>query len=74
MSSTVEPRFNEGSVPNWQNLLAVERPIRYIEVFFHIFSYYWGKENRSLFQGLRYTEVRYRSTFHGNRWGCRSST
>ena len=30
---------------------------RYIEVFFRIFYYYWGKENRSLYRGLRYIEV-----------------
>ena len=32
---------------------------RYFEVLFHIFYYYWGKENRSLYRGLRYMEVRY---------------
>ena len=37
MSNTVEPRFNEGPVPNWQNLFAVTRPIRYIKVLFHIY-------------------------------------
>ena len=26
---------------------------------FHIFYYYWGKENRSLYRGLRYKEVLY---------------
>ena len=31
--------------------------IRYIEVLFHIFYYYWGKENRSLYRGLCYIEV-----------------
>ena len=31
MSSTVEPRFNEGSVPNWQNLLA-----RFFSIYFTI--------------------------------------
>ena len=24
---------------------------RYLEVLFHIFCYYWGKENRSLYRG-----------------------
>ena len=24
-----------------------------------MFYYYWGKENRSLYRGLRYIEVRY---------------
>ena len=32
---------------------------RYIKVLFHIFYYYWGKENHSLHRGLRYIEVRY---------------
>ena len=31
---------------------------RYIEVLIHIFHYYWGEEYRSLYQGLRYIEVR----------------
>jgi len=26
---------------------------------FHIFYHYWGKENRSLYRGFRYIEVRY---------------
>ena len=30
-----------------------------MEVHFHIFYYYWGKENRSLHQGLCYIGVRY---------------
>ena len=25
--------------------------------FFYIFYFYWGKENRSLYRGLRYIEV-----------------
>ena len=55
--NTVEPRCNE--VPrDWQNVFAITR-FRYIEVLFHIFYYYWGKENRSLYRGLRYIEVRY---------------
>ena len=32
---------------------------RYNEVVFRIFYCYWGKENRSLYQGLRYIEVLY---------------
>jgi len=54
---TVEPRCNEGP-RDWKYLFAITR-FRYIEVLFHIFSYYWGKENRSLYRGLRYIEVRY---------------
>ena len=28
--------------------------VHYIEVLFHIFHYYWGRENRLLHGGLRY--------------------
>ena len=45
----MEPPYNEGS-RDWKNLLATTR-FRYIEVLFHIFCYYWGKENRSLYRG-----------------------
>ena len=51
--TTVEPRVNEGP-RDWQNVFA-----SYIEVFFHTSCYDWGKENRSLYRGLRYIEVRY---------------
>ena len=47
----VEPRFSEGP-SDWQNVL-------YTEVIFHICYYYWGEENRSLYRGLQYKEVRY---------------
>ena len=57
LSGTVEPRYNEGP-RDWQNLFAITR-FCYIEVLFHIFYYYRGKENRSLYRGLRYLEVRY---------------
>ena len=43
----VEHRLNEGP-REWQNLLAITR-FRYIEVLSHMFYYYWGKENRSLY-------------------------
>ena len=33
--------------------------VRYTEVLFQILDYYWGKENRSLYRGLRHIEVRY---------------
>ena len=50
-----QPRYNE--VPrDWQNAFAITR-FRYIDVLFHIFYCFWDKENRSLFQGLRYIEV-----------------
>ena len=32
---------------------------RYIEVGFHICYYYWGKEDRLLYRGLRHIKVRY---------------
>ena len=48
---------NEG-LRDLQNLFAITR-IRYIEALFHIFYHYWGKENRSLYRGPRYVEVRY---------------
>ena len=32
---------------------------RYIEVLFHIFYYYWGEENHSLYRELHYIEDRY---------------
>ena len=52
----MEPRFNE--VPrDWQKMFAITR-FRCIEVLFHIFYYYWGKENRSLYRGLCYIDVR----------------
>ena len=35
--------ITEGPI-DWQNLFAITR-FRYIEVLFHIFKYYWGKEN-----------------------------
>ena len=53
----MEPRYNEGPT-DWQILFAIMR-FRYIEVLFHIFYYYWGEENRSLYRGLRYIEARY---------------
>ena len=40
-------------------MFAITR-FRYIEVLFPIKFYsYWGKENRSLYRGLRYEKVRY---------------
>ena len=43
-STTVEPRHNAGS------RVSLAKFVRY---------YYWGRENRSLYRGLRYKEVRY---------------
>ena len=59
MYSRVEPRYN--NVPgDWQNLFTITRFCD-IEVLFHMFYYYWawGKENRLLYWGLCYIEVRY---------------
>ena len=28
-----------------------------MEVLFHLFCYYWDKDNRSSYEGLRYIEV-----------------
>ena len=47
---TVESRYNEG-LRDWQNLFALRR-FRFIECLFHLFCYYWDKENRSLYLGL----------------------
>ena len=55
--STVESQHNEGP-RDWQNAFAVTR-FRYIEVLFHLFCCYWGKENCSSYGGFRYIEVRY---------------
>ena len=53
----VEPEYNK--VPrDWQNLFAITR-FHYTKVVFHMFYYYWGKENRFLYRGLLYTKVCY---------------
>ena len=51
----MEPPYNE-EPRHWQNLFAITR-FRYIEVLFHVFCCYWGKQNPSLYRGLRYIEV-----------------
>ena len=56
-TNTVEPQYNKGP-RDWQNLFAITR-FRYIQVLFHIFCYYWCKENCLLYRGLRYIEVLY---------------
>ena len=38
---------------DWQTVFATMR-FCYMEVLFHILYYSWGKENRSLYQGLCY--------------------
>ena len=57
---TVETRCNEGP-RDWHNLFAIPR-FRHME-HIHMLYYYWGKENRSLYRGLRYIEVRYIDNF-----------
>ena len=42
----------------WQNLFAIIR-FHYKEVLFDIFYYYWDKQNRFFYWGLRYIEVHY---------------
>ena len=53
----MKPPYNEGP-RDLQNMFIITR-YRYIKVLFHAFDYYWGKENRSVYRGLRYIEVRY---------------
>ena len=57
MSATVEPGYNE-EPRDWQIWFSMPR-FRCIEFLFHILYYYWGKDNRLLYWGLRYIEVRY---------------
>ena len=40
-----------------------------MEVLFHIFYYYWGKENRSLYRGLSFV----RGSLHGGSTLLRAS-
>ena len=49
----VECRLNEGP-REWQNVFALTRSF-----FIYFMYYYWGKTNRSLYQGLPYIGVRY---------------
>ena len=53
----MEPRYNERP-RDLRNMFTITR-YRYIKVLFHAFDYYWGKEDRSLYRGLLYIEVRY---------------
>ena len=52
-----QPRVSE-ELSDWQKVFAIPR-FRFFEVLFHISYYYWAKETRSLYRGLRYVEVRY---------------
>ena len=49
---TVEPQYNEGPRDR-KNLFAITR------CFLLYFTIHWGKENRSLYRGHSYIEVRY---------------
>ena len=58
-TSIVEPRFINEGPRDWRNLFATVR-LHFIEVLFHKFYCYWGKEfNCLLYRGLCYIEVRY---------------
>ena len=46
----MEPRYNEGP-RDWKNLFAM-MTFPYVQVLFHIFYYYWGKEKSLLYRGL----------------------
>ena len=48
---------------NGKNLFPITS-LRYMEVLFHIFHYCGGKQNRSLYPGLRYIGVLQLSRFH----------
>ena len=56
LQTAMEPRYNKGS-RDWQNFFTITR-FHYIEVCFQIFHYCWGKENRLLYWGLRYSVYR----------------
>ena len=45
-------RLNDGP-RDWQNVFAIKRGFPYIEVLPHMFYYYWGKQNRSLYRWIR---------------------
>ena len=48
---------------DWQNSLAITR-FRYIDVLFHIFYCYWGKENCSLSEESDNFALLYRGSSH----------
>ena len=51
---TVEARFNE--VPRDLGNWFVISKVRYIEVLFHTFYYYWAEKYGSLYRDIRYKE------------------
>ena len=54
MCSFAQPRVSE-ELSDWQNVFAIPR-FRFFEVLFHFSYYYWAKETRSWYWGLRYIE------------------
>ena len=67
--NTVELWHNKGP-RDWKTLFA-KMMFRYVQVFFYIFYYYWGKENRLSYLGTIWKFVE--SRFHCNyscRWKC----
>ena len=54
--------YNEGP-RDWQNSFAITR-FRHIEVLFHIFYCYWGRENCSLGEESDNFALLYRSSSH----------
>ena len=61
VDNTVEPRSNEGP-RDWQYMFAITR-FCYIEVLFHIFYQYWGKENCSLYRGSTVADLEHCKTY-----------
>ena len=53
LNCTVELWNNEGP-RDWQNLFGI-----ILRFFLHTFYYYWGKEDRLLYQGICYIEVHF---------------
>ena len=62
-------RLNDGP-RDWQNVFVIKR-FRYIEVLFHMFYYYWGKENRSLYRWLRLMYKGSGERFALKKWSAR---
>ena len=59
-SITVERQYNEVHAKGLSKFARYNEVSLYrIEVLFYIFYYYWGKQNRSLYRGLRYIESKH---------------
>ena len=61
LASSVEPSNNEG--PRDQPIFFALTRFRYIKVPFHIFYYYWGKENRHIIACIARFNVQKTATF-----------